>query len=66
MDELLSDKGLDLKAANSTEIPFEEWIEVSFKLATSDNKHGMSVSFLVSTDTLDQPVVGYRMFSKKL
>ena len=43
MDELLNDKGLDLNAANGTETPYEEWIEVSFKLATSDDKHGMSV-----------------------
>ena len=37
MDELLNDKGLDLKAANGTEISYEGWIEVSFKLMTSDD-----------------------------
>jgi len=61
MDEHLNDKVLDLKAANSTEIPYEEWIEVSFKLATSDDKHGMSVPFLVSMDTLDHPIVRYNV-----
>ena len=35
IEELLSDQGLDLKAANGSEIPYEGWIEVSFKLATS-------------------------------
>ena len=61
MDELLNDNGLDLKAANGTEIPYEGWIEVSFKLATSDDKHGMSVPFLVSKDTVDHPIVGYNV-----
>ena len=64
MDELLNDKGLDLKAANGTEIPYEGWIEVSFKLATSDDKHGMSVPFLVSKDALDHPIVGYNVIEE--
>ena len=64
MDELLNDKGLDLKAANGNEIPYEGWIEVSFKLATSDDKHGMSVSFLVSKDALDHPIVGYNVIEE--
>ena len=50
MDELLNNKGLDLQAATGAEIPYEGWIEVSFKLVTSDGKHGMSVPFLLSTD----------------
>ena len=57
MDELLNDKGLDLKAANGTEIPYEGWIEVSFK-------HGMSVPFLVSKDTVDHPIVGYNVIEE--
>lgn len=61
MDELLNDKELDLKAANDTEISYEGWNEVSFKLATSDDKHGMSVPFLISRDTLDHPIVGYNV-----
>ena len=64
MDELLYDKGLDLKAANGTEIPYEGWIEVSFKLATSDDKHGMSVLFLVSKDALDHPIVVYNVIEE--
>ena len=64
MDELLNDKGLDLKAANGTEIPYEGWIEVSFKLATSDDKHGMSVPFLVSKDALDHLIVGYNVIEE--
>ena len=55
MDELLNDKGLDLKAANGTEIPYEGWIEVSFKLMTSDDKHGMSVPFLISNRSYGSP-----------
>lgn len=64
MDELLNYKGLDLKAANGNEIPYEGWIEASFKLATSDDKHGMSVSFLVSKDALDHPIVGYNVIEE--
>ena len=64
MDELLNDQGLDLKAANGTEIPYEGWIEVSFKLATSDDKHGMSVPFLISMDVLDHPIVGYNVIKR--
>ena len=64
MNELLNDKGLDLKAANGTEIPYEGWIEVSFKLETSDDKHGMSVPFLVSKDALDHPIVGYNVIEE--
>ena len=63
INELL-DKGLDLKAANGSEIPYEGWIEVSFKLATSDDKHGMSVPFLISTDPLDHPIVGYNVIEE--
>ena len=64
MDELLNDKGLDLKAANGTEIPYEGWIEVSFKLMTSDDKHGMSVSFLISTEAMDHRIIGYNVIEE--
>ena len=64
MDELLNDKGLDLKAANGTEIPYEGWIEVSFKLMTSDDKHGMSVPFLISTEAMDHPIIGYNVIEE--
>ena len=59
IEELLSDQGLDLKAANGSEIPYDGWIEVSLKLATSGDKHGIAVPFLISTDNLDHPIVGY-------
>ena len=64
MEELLSDKGLDLKAANGSEIPYEGWTEISFKLATSGNKHGMAVPFLISTDPLDYPIIGYNVIEE--
>ena len=64
MDELLNDKGLDLKVANGTEIPYEGWIEVSFKLMTSDDKHGMSVPFLISTEAMDHPIIGYNVIEE--
>lgn len=64
MDELLNDKGLDLKAANGTEIPYEGWIEVSFELMTSDDKHGMSVPFLISTEAMDHPIIGYNVIEE--
>ena len=64
INELLDNKGLDLKAANGSEIPYESWIEVSFTLATSDDKHGMSVPFLISTDPLDHHIVGYNVIEE--
>ena len=39
-------------------------VEVFFKLVTSDDKHGMSVPFLVSKDTLDHPIVGYNVIEE--
>ena len=64
VNELLNDKGLDLKAANGTEMPYEGWIEVSFKLMTSDDKHGMSVPFLISTEAMDHPIIGYNVIEE--
>ena len=64
LEELLSDQGLDLKAPNGSETPYEGWIEVSFKLATSGDKHGMAVRFLISTDSLDHPIVGYNVIEE--
>jgi len=64
MDEPLNDKGLDLKAVNGTEIPYEGWIEVSFRLVTPHDKHGMLVPFLVSKDTLDHLIVRYNLIEE--
>ena len=33
IEELINEKKLDLKAANGTEVPYEGWVEISFKFA---------------------------------
>ena len=53
-----------MKAANVTEIPYEGSIEILFELATSSDKHGISVPFLISTDTLEHPIVGYNVIEE--
>ena len=47
-EEPLNERGLDMRAANGTEVPYEDWVEMSFNLATSNDKHGISVPFLIS------------------
>ena len=49
------------KAANGTEIPCEGWIQISFKLATSDHEFR---TFLISTDAWDHPIVGYNVIEE--
>ena len=64
IEELLKERGLDLKAANGTAIPYEGWVEISFKLVTSNDQHGISVPFLISTDTLEHLIVGYNIIEE--
>ena len=46
------------------EIPYKGWIEVTFRLLDSDSEHEMAVPFLVSTDRLDHPIIGFNVIEE--
>ena len=56
--ELLGMDGLDLKAANGTDLPYEDWVELTFNLIRDDFYHTIKVPFLIAKDSLDMPIVG--------
>jgi len=61
--DLLGDNSLDLRAANGTEIPYAGWVEITFELY-KDNTHNVLVPFLVSTQQLDLPIIGYNVIEE--
>ncbi|KAL9964944.1 hypothetical protein ACROYT_G028661 [Oculina patagonica] len=62
--ELLGMDGLDLKAANGTDLPYEGWVELTFNLIENDFDHTVKVPFLVAKDTLDMPIVGFNVIEE--
>ncbi|KAL9967536.1 hypothetical protein ACROYT_G025783 [Oculina patagonica] len=62
--ELLGMDGLDLKAANGTDLPYEGWVELTFNLIENDLDHTVKVPFLVAKDTLDMPIVGFNLIEE--
>ena len=62
--ELLGMDGLDLKAANGTDLPYEGWVELSFNLIEDDFDHTVKVPFLIAKDSLDMPVVGFNVIEE--
>ena len=61
ISELLGvDSGLNLTAANGTSIPYKGWIEIKFRLNREDEKE-VTVSFLVTPEQLQQPIIGYNV-----
>ena len=61
IEELLSGE-LSLKAANSVDIPFLGWINVTFTLAGDDDI--IEVPTLVTPDPLDTPIIGYNVITE--
>ena len=57
--ELLGMDGLELKAANGTDLPYEGWVELTFNLIEDDSDHTVTVPFLIAKDFLDMPIVGF-------
>ena len=41
VQELLGVSGLDLKAANGTDLPYMGWIDIDFKLMGRDHDYGI-------------------------
>jgi len=63
LTDLLGDKSLELKAANGTEIPYAGWVDINFELC-NDHAHHISIPFLVSTLSLDMPIIGYNVIEE--
>ena len=64
MTELLGMDGLDLKAANRTDLPYEGWVELSFNLVEDKVDHTVKVPFLVAKDSLDMPIDGFNVIEE--
>lgn len=67
VDELLEgETKLKLTAANGTTVPYEGWIEVDFSLPTSSSrkKDRLLVPFLVSTSSLERPILGFNVIEQ--
>ena len=62
--ELLGMDGLDLKAANGTDLPYEEWVELPFNLIEDNVDHTVKAPFLVAKDSLDMPIFGFNVIEE--
>ena len=51
--ELLGMDGLQLKAENGTDQPYEGWVELTFHVIEDDPDNKVTVSFLIAKDLLD-------------
>jgi len=66
VDELLRvGEELNLEAMNGTDIPFDGWIEVRFKLA-GDNTTAdeLTVPFLVGQQDQEYPIIGFNVIEE--
>ena len=55
--ELVDMDGLELKAENGTDLPYEGWVELNINLIEDDSDHTVTVPFLIAKDFLDMPIV---------
>ena len=62
--ELLGMDGLDLKAVNGTDLPYEGWVELTFNLIEDDFGHTVKVPFFIPKDSLDMPIVGFNVIEE--
>ena len=62
LDELLSDTPLDVRAANSSPIPFDGWIEAKFTFP-GDASSMLLVPMLISPD-VNETIIGYNVIEK--
>ena len=59
--ELLGMNGLDLKAANGTDLPYNGWVELTFSPIAENPELNIKVPFLVAKDSLEMPIVGFNV-----
>ena len=64
MAELVGLHGLELKAANGTDLPYEGWVELTFNLIEDGSDHPFTVPFLIAKDFLDMPIVGFNVIKE--
>ena len=62
--ELVGMDGLELKAANGTDLPYEGWVELTFNLIEDDSDHTVTVPFLIAKDFLDMPIIGFNVIEE--
>ena len=62
--ELLDVDGLELKATNEADLPYEGWVELTFNLIEDDSDHTVTVLFLIAKDFLDVPIVGFNVIKE--
>ena len=62
--KFLSINGLELKAANGTDLPCVGWMKLTFNFIKDDSDHTVTVSFLIAKDVLDVPVVGVNVIEE--
>ena len=62
--ELLAMDGLELKAANGTDLPFEGWVELTFHLLKDDAGNTVTVPFMIAKDFLYMPIVRFNVIEE--
>ena len=62
--ELLGMDGLELKGANGTDLPFEDWVEMTFHLIEDDADNTVTVPFLIAKDFLYMRIVGFHVIEE--
>lgn len=68
LEELLGDEPLVGLVANQTQIPFDGWVEVQFKLTNPCSEETVLVSMLVSGDpkVAEHPITGFNVIEELL
>ena len=62
--KFLSMNGLELKAANGTDLPCVGWMKLTFNFIKDDSDHTVTVPFLIAKAVLDVPVVGVNVIEE--
>ena len=60
ISDLLNSSYLKLEAANGTDIPYDGWVEIKFKLQGKFSKEKI-VRFLVTKEKIQLPIIGYNV-----
>ena len=55
---------IDLRAANGTLIPYQGWVELTFRLVDQDPDCALIVPFLVTNSDLASPLIGYNVIEE--
>ena len=55
---------IDLRAANGTSIPYEGWVELTFRIVDQYPDCALIVPFLVTNSDLASPLIGYNVIEK--